>query len=97
MLLSMLLMDSPTAESGKGVKRPSILPQRQTGGQWGPSGEAPSGRKNLEPDVWFLAPSDQSRPLFTNVDGPQRTAGWLYEPAVRKEGSSQVIKGPGPK
>ena len=97
MLLNVLLMDSPTAESGKGGKGPSILPPHQASGQWVTSGDAPSGSKDLEPSVWFLAPSDQSRPLFTNVIRSHRTTGWLCKPTVLEEGSGQAIKGPQPK
>lgn len=43
MLLSMLLMDSSTAESGKGVKGPSGVPLCQAGVQGGPRGEAAAG------------------------------------------------------
>ena len=61
MLWSMLLMDSPTAESGKGGKGPSILPPYQASGLWG-TGEAqwavgrlPVGARTWSPmsDFWL--------------------------------------------
>ena len=51
-----LLMDSPPAEAGKGVKRPCIAFMNQSGRLWGLNVGGSGRSEDLEPNLWFPAP-----------------------------------------